>query len=253
MWPDWRSPALLLIVLLLAGCAGSNTRSGVQSGAASEQLKAAEVHTELGQRYMERGQLETALEKLRKALSFDSSYVPAHTVIAVLYERIGNVTLAERHYRRAQQLEPDKGSTNNNLGQFLCRSGHAEESLAYFERAVADPFYRTPAAAQLNAGTCLLRLQRPADAVVKLREALALEPENADALFQMAHALVQQDDFFHARAFVQRFDALGQPNPAALLLGYTIETSLGERDAARDYARKLRDLFPDSPQARGLQ
>ena len=48
------------------------------------------MHTELGQQYMQQGKLEIALENLNKALSFDPGYVDAHTVIAVLYERIGD-------------------------------------------------------------------------------------------------------------------------------------------------------------------
>lgn len=248
--------AVLCAAALLVGCAGSGqTRDGrIQPDTAQQQRRsAAEVHTELGQRYLQRGQLEVALEKLEKALSFDSGYVPAHTVIAVLYEQIGNMPLAEQHYRRAERLDPRKGSVNNNLGQFLCRTGRVQEALPYFDKAVADPFYETPGAAYVNAGTCLVMAGNPQAATDKLREALALDPNNPDALYQMANALVQQQDWFRARAFIQRFDALGDPRPEALLLGYTIESSLGEREAARAYANKLRDRFPDSQQARSLQ
>ncbi|HEX7917565.1 tetratricopeptide repeat protein, partial [Rudaea sp.] len=71
--------------------------------------------------------------------------------------------------------------------------------------------------------------------------------------FQLANVLYQKNDFFKARAFVQRYDALGQPSPDALLLARNIEIKLGHVDAARDYAQRLRDQFPDSEQARTLQ
>ncbi len=256
----FKRPVLLLILLVLAlsACTSSHngsTRSSTlpQESAADQRRSAAEVHTELGQRYMQRGQLEQALEKLEKALGFDPNYMPAHTVIAVLYERIGKPALAEKHYRKAVALAPDKGSPNNNLGQFLCRVGKVDESLPYFSKAVSDPFYKTPTVAYLNAGTCLLKINKPAQATTQLRSALAISPDNADALFQMARALVQQNDFFHARAFIQRFEALGQPRPEALMLGYTIEMGLGELEIARQYGKKLQDQFPESDQARSLQ
>ena len=247
---------LLLCVLLSACSTGGGTRDSSQlpqESAAEQRRNAAEVHTELGQRYMQRGQLEQALGKLKKALGFDPSYVPAHTVIAVLYERIGKLAEAEQHYRKAVELAPKKGATNNNLGQFLCKIGKVNESLNYFSRAVADPFYKTPGIAYLNAGTCLMKINQPARAITQLRSALAINPDDADALFQMASAMAQQKDYFHARAFIQRFESLSQPRPESLLLGYKIERGLGEREVARQYAKKLQDQFPDSDQARSLQ
>ncbi len=247
----------MLLCVFLSACSstgGTRDSSQLPQESASEQRRnAAEVHTELGQRYMQRGQLEQALGKLKKALTFDPNYVPAHTVIAVLYEKIGNLPKAEEHYRKAVDLAPKKGATNNNLGQFLCKIGKVNESLTYFSRAVADPFYQTPAAAYLNAGTCLLKIGEPAKAITRLRSALAINPDDADALFQMASAMAQQKDYFHARAFIQRFEALGQPRPESLMLGYTIERGLGELETARQYAKKLQDQFPESDQARSLQ
>lgn len=250
---------LVAACVIIAGCASTGPavrnrdQALPQESAATQRRNAAEIHTELGQRYMQRGQLKTALGKLQKALSFDASYVPAHTVIAVLYARIGKPALAEKHYRRAQKLAPTKGSVNNNLGQFLCKMGRVRESLIYFGNALDDPFYKTPGVALVNAGTCLARINRLDEAIAKFNAALAINPADADALLAMAKALTGKQDYFHARAFIERFTDLRQPRPAALLLGYTIETQLGEREAARKYANELREKFPDSPQARSLQ
>lgn len=242
------------LCLVLAGCAATGARSVADSVAASESksVKGARIHTKLGQRYMKRGNLETALEKLQIALQYDPRYAPAHTVIAVLYQRIGKYPEAEKHYRRAAELAPDKGMVNNNLGQFLCSSGRFEESLKYFRRAQLDPFYKTPEAAYINAGACLMNAGRPDDAAEELRKALELKPNDPEALYQMASALAAQGDYFHASAFIQRFDALGRPNPAALALGYKIESGLGQTEAARNYAKRLRNEFPESEQARNL-
>ncbi|MFC5743313.1 type IV pilus biogenesis/stability protein PilW [Dyella tabacisoli] len=243
------------LILLLAGCVstGGESSSRLTPANKSDQAEsAARVHTDLGQQYMQNGDLQSALEKLTKALQFDPNYVPAHTVVAVLYERINDMPNAELHYRKAVTLDPSKGAANNNLGAFLCKTGRNAEAVAYFQKAVADPFYQTPAVAWSNAGNCLMRSNDYAGAEADFRKAIDVDPQNADALYQIANLLYQRGDAFRARAFVQRFDALGQPSPAALKLGHDVESRLGNRDAALTYSKRLQSQFPDSEQAHAL-
>ncbi|MGH8159995.1 MAG: type IV pilus biogenesis/stability protein PilW [Rhodanobacter sp.] len=251
--------ALIFSLLLpLAGCITTHTDSNSlgksipQVSKGQQALDAARVHTELGQRYMANGDMQTALEKLNMALKFDPNYAPAHTVIAVLYERINNLPEAELHYRKAVELEPAKGDPNNNLGVFLCNNGKAAEAAGYFRKAVADPFYQTPDVALTNAGVCQLRVNDVAGAEASFRDAIARNPNNAEALFQLANTLYVHNDAFRARAFIQRFDALGKPTAAALKLGYDIESHLGNPDGAHAYNSRLQSQFPDSEQAHAL-
>lgn len=248
---------LLGLVLALSGCVTTNTETGSlgkmpHTSKGQEAEDAARVHTELGQQYMENGDLQTAMEKLTLALQFDPNYAPAHTVMAVLDERIKRLPDAEQHYRRAVELEPAKGAPNNNLGAFLCRIGKRQEAIGYFQKAIADPFYQTPDVAWTNQGICQLDAHDRAGAEASLRKAIALNPQNGEALFQLAHALYLDNDAFRARAFEQRFDALGQPTAASLQLGYQIESRLGNTDAALTYRRRLQAQFPDSEQAHAL-
>jgi type IV pilus assembly protein PilF len=243
----------LLAAMLLLALAGCVTSGG--NGLAPEKVNgknAARIHTELGQRYLERGQLKLALEKLQLALNFDDNYAPAHTVIAAVYARIGENDKAEAHYRRAEQLDPKSGDTNNNLGVFLCRIGKVDQALPYFSKATKDPFYDTKDIAWSNAGRCVLKKDDYAAAEKDYRKALAINPKNADALNQMAMVLLHEGKAFQARAYIQRFDALGHPNPAALLLGYKIETRLGNSEGAQNYAKRLLAKFPDSDQAQSI-
>lgn len=249
---------VLCLLLPLAGCVTTHSDSNPigknipRTSKAEQAMEAARVHTELGQRYLASGDLQTALAKLTTALQFDSNYAPAHTVIAVVYERINQLPEAEVHYRKAVALEPTKGDTNNNLGLFLCTTGRYAESYGYFQKAIADPFYRTPDIALTNEGICQLRNHELAPAEASFRGALARNPNNGDALFQLAKTLYLNNDAFRARAFIQRFDALGAPTAAALKLGYDIESHLGNQDGALNYRTRLLTLFPDSEQARAL-
>lgn len=250
------------LALPLAGCVtvGGNTNGnngGGQSTAkvpqvskAQQNRDAARIHTELAQHYMSTGDMQDALAKLQLAIKFDPNYAPAHTVIAFVYERINNLPEAEANYRKAEALEPTKGDPNNNLGLFLCRHGKEQESISYFQKAVADPFYATPDAALTNAGICQMNGGDMAGAQTSFRDAIARNPNNGDALFHLAEVLYRQGNAFGARAFIQRFDALGRPTAASLQLGYDIESRLGNTDAAQNYLKRLRSQFPGSEATR---
>lgn len=245
------------MALALVGCVTTSTDGDLggklpHASRGQEARDAARIHTELGQQYMANGDLRTAMEKLRKALQFDDDYAPAHTVMAVLDERINRPGQAEQHYRRAVELEPDKGMPNNNLGTFLCRIGKGSEAIFYFRKALKDPFYATPDVALTNQGICQLRMNDRSGAEASLRKALEANPGNGDALLHLAKALYLDNDAFRARAFIQRFEALGQPSAIALKLGHDIETRLGNTDAAQTYLRRLQSQFPDSEQAHAL-
>ncbi|MBE1161040.1 type IV pilus biogenesis/stability protein PilW [Dyella acidiphila] len=223
-----------------------------QETKAQKAQSAADVHTRLAQHYIDINNLQGALEKVKLAVNEDPTYVPAQTVMAYIYERINDLPNAEIHYRKAVELQPDKGDTNNNLGQFLCHEGKAQESLGYFAKAVADPFYQTPDVALTNQGICQLQMGDRASALGSFRQATQRNPGNATALLQLTNALYLNHDYFHASAFMQRFDALGQASPESLKLGYEIESHMGNTDSAQNYVKRLVSQFPDSEQAQAL-
>jgi type IV pilus assembly protein PilF len=222
---------------------------------AQKEQDAVDTRVALGKAYMQQGRFELAQENLLKALERSPNSVDAHTVIAVLYEQLGNPKAAETHYARAAELAPKSGDTNNNYGQFLCATGRYDEAQKYYARAMEDPFYKTPGILYSNAGMCLADHGGEAQlgqAEKYLRQALEVDPNNAMALYYIARVLYTKNDFFHARAFIQRFETLGKPDPAALLLARNIEVKLGHADSAKDYAQRLHKDFPESEQTRSL-
>lgn len=240
---------IAILFFLIGGCATAAPRSNVETKA----RRAAEINVALAQGYLKQDKLEIALEKLERALEQDPSFADAHTVIAVLYERINRPLLAEEHYRRAAQLQPKLGAVNNNYGTFLCRYGRLDEAVKYFDRALEDPFYQTRDVALTNAGTCRMQANRTDEAEKDFRAALESNANNAEALYQLARLLFGKSEFLRARAFLQRFDSLGQANADALLLGRNIEQKLGNSREAGEYARRLKTEFPDSEQTRQLE
>lgn len=248
---NWFAPlAGAMLCAVLSAC---TTQNGPALKENQTKQDTARPFIQLGQKYMEMGKLEIAKENLLKALTYDPQSVDAHTVLATLYDRVGDHQAAEENFRIAAELAPKAGGANSNYGLYLCKLGKFAESRKYFDIALADGFYNDRGTVYTNAGTCQLLGKGPLDqAESDFRHALEINPDNSQALFQLASVLYQKNDFFKARAFIQRFDALGQPNPDALLLARNIETRLGHADAAHDYAQRLRNQFPDSEQAHTL-
>jgi type IV pilus assembly protein PilF len=236
---------LLPVFIIISGCASSQS---YDSNGESMSRKAAESNTSLGLKYMERGQHEVALGKLKKAINEDPGYAPAHTVMAILYERIGEVELAGEHYLTAYKADPEDGDVNNNYGVYLCQRGEESKAIGHFEIALDDPFYRSPPVALTNAGSCALSQGQMATANEYLRRALKIAPNFPDALMTMARMSYRQQNFLSARAFLQRYEAVASHRPDSLLIAYKIETASNNSEAATKYLLTLETNFPDSNQ-----
>lgn len=249
--PGFTRVALLIVfwlslALLLGGCAG------LQPHANPDQRRAAEVNAELGISYLRQNDLAQAQRALERAIQFDPRLALAHLGMASLRERQGSIDDAIDHYRKAIALEPENPYVQTNLGDLLCRQGEVAEGQALLERASRNPSYAQRHVALLSSGRCDLQTGSVERAERKMREALQIQPQYPDALYEMARLTYLDGRPFQTRAFLSRLNALGVVVPGSLLLCYKAETQLGNRqDASRCADRLMRD-FPDSEEAAEL-
>jgi type IV pilus assembly protein PilF len=236
----------LLFSIFISGCA---YRDVEDDDADEKRQKSAESNTALGQMYMERGQYEVAFGKLKKAVSDAPDYAPAHTVLAVLYELLGEPENAGKHFKLAYEADPKSGDTNNNYGTYLCKQGKTKEAIRHFRKSLDDPFYGSPEVALTNAGSCELGAGNLVDANTYLRQALKTNPTFPDALLGMAQLSYREGDYLKSRAFIQRYESAASHTAASLLLAFNLEISMHDTDASAAYMFALESNFPESEEA----
>jgi type IV pilus assembly protein PilF len=234
-------------LLLLAGpCAA-------QSSADRDPMdEAARINARLGVEYMKQGQLAIARDKIEKALQQNSRDPGVQLSAGLLYEQLREEDKAERHYRQSLRLDPGNPESQNALGAFLCRNGQAKKGEETFLLAARNPLYRTPEVAYTNAGVCARRAGRLAESEEYLRLAVSQRGQYPEALLQMAGVSFERRNFLQSRAFLQRYLATTSGTAEVLMLGYQVEMALGDAAAASEYETRLKERFPDSPEARIL-
>lgn len=253
-----KGASLLLLLALLAGCAhrpdGPTTAdSGTIVGEVGDPRNRARVHTELAAAYFDAGNVNTALEELRRATAADRSYAPAHALLGRVYMELKENGLAEQSFQRALQISPNDPEINHNFGWFLCQTGRERDSIRYFLQAIRNPLYAMPWRSYSAAGLCSLRIDNVKEADQYFQRALRLEPDEPTALLKLGGIRYRQGRMEDARGLVTRYNKLMAPTAESLWLGLRIERRLGRRVAELSYAEQLRRRYPGSPEVRALQ
>jgi type IV pilus assembly protein PilF len=213
-----------------------------------QRADAATINAQLGLEYMRQGDLNSARDKIEKALAQDPHTAYTQMAAGFLYDRLGDDSKAESHFEQAMKLGKGDPVIMNNYATYLCSKGDKKRGEAYFLQAAANPLYRTPEIAYANAGRCARADGRPKDAEKYFRQALAYRADQLDSLFEMAALQHELGSDLQARAFLERYAAIAPVSAASLWLGYRIERGLGDYEQAEQLARRIRKDFATSPE-----
>jgi type IV pilus assembly protein PilF len=247
-------------LLLLAACAsqpaGDTTPPPAQRKAPTESdvQRRAEVRLELAALYFSRGQSQTALEELRQAMALRPEWAEAFGMQGLIQAAQGDLAAAEASFKRALGIAPGDGDVLHNYGWFLCQQRRFAESDAQFELAVLNPRYRDVARSLLAQGVCRARDQRWAEAEKSLARSYELDPANPATAFNLAEVLLRRGELERARFYTRRINQQAeQVSAQSLWLAARIERRIGNAEGLQDFARQLRDRFPQSPEALQLE
>ncbi|PUE00444.1 MAG: type IV pilus biogenesis/stability protein PilW [Candidatus Sedimenticola endophacoides] len=254
---------IAVVLLLLGGCQSTPSRPGGgvvdledstgEMGEAVQRTGAGDIYVRLAVAYLNEGRLDVALQKAKTALQVEPGNAEAHNVVALIYGRLGEKGLAERHYREGLNIRPRNSYLRNAYGTFLCQEGRFDEADQQFSQALENPLYQTPEVALSNAGICARRIPDDSRAERYLRRALEANPRFAPALIQMGQLSYDNGDHLMARGYLQRYQAVAQATAASLWLGIRTERELGDRNAVASYSMALRNNYPDSREAQLLR
>ena len=244
--------AVLVSLGLLAGCVSDEPARKPLKQESSD-VTAAKYNIQLGTAYLQQGNYALAKEKLERAVKQNAKDPDVHTSLGLLYDRTGEVKLADKHFREALRLAPDKPDLINNYAVYLCKNGRVDEGVEKFSTVAANKYYRTPEVALTNAGVCLRGAKRDDEARQKFVGAIKARPNYSEATVQLAVMHLERAQVAEARKVVDTYINAFRPNPDVLYTAVNVARAAKDKLAEEKYSRTLRMEFPESAQARALK
>jgi type IV pilus assembly protein PilF len=214
--------------------------------------KAAKANVQLGTAYLQEGNYPVAKEKLERALKQNPRDPDVHTSLALLYDNTGDPKGADRHFREALRLAPERPDLSNNYGVYLCKNGRVDEGVERLSTVAANKSYRTPEVALTNAGVCLFDAKRFEEARAKFAGAIRAKPNYSEATVQLATVHLALGQIPEARKAVDTYLGAFRPSPDVLYAAVTVARAAKDKITEDKYTRRLRLDFPESVQARAL-
>lgn len=202
----------LFLVFCLASCA-TNIEVRKKQGEASRNL---------GEAYMQQGDFSSALREFLKAEKIYSKDPLLQNDLGLAYMAKDRLDLAIKHFKKAVKLKPDYVPARNNLGTAYLTKKEWDVAIACFKEIIDDVLYATPhypltnlgwayynkqeyevaekyyhdalklrpnfIIALLGLGRTYMAMERAADAVATLEEAVKKHPRSAESYFYLAKA-----------------------------------------------------------------
>src|SRR5262249_42024745 len=143
------------------------------------------------------------IEQLRKVLELDPAFGRARVALGKAYLRDGKVEDAARELKEAVRLSPDNGEARYQLGLALARSGQKDEATSELQKGrelvAADDRTKT-ASLDILEGRAAFEKGELDTAAAKLRHAIQLRPDSAEAHLSLGNVLEKKGDVAGATA-----------------------------------------------------
>lgn len=251
----FRYVIVFIMFFLFGGCASQTTvqeRAPLQSATSESDdtpRGRARIHTELAASYFEVRNLGVALEEAGIAQRSDPTYGPAYNVAALIYAELKDDRMAEESFRQALRINARDSDAHNNYGAFLCNRKREAEGIKHFLLAIGDPLYQFPDRSYVNAGICARRRGDLNDAESYFRSALKFQPNQVQALYQLADLSYLNERYDQARTFLARLTSVASGSVEILWLMLRTARRVGDNNAIDSLSHQIRTNFPDSREA----
>ena len=163
----------------------------------------------------QQGKSEQAVVSLQKAIEVDPKHWKSHNNMALASVDLGELEVAEAHYRESLAIEP-QAAIYNDLGFVLARQG------------------------------------LPHEAAEMYRESLELDPDSATAHYNLAVSLAGTGELAEAETHLRSSIEIEPTSRALTVLGLILSRQEGRGDEGVATLRKALELDPDNQEARRL-
>ena len=192
-----------------------------------------------------RGQFDAAKMFYDQVLAINPRHPDGLHLSGLIAHQNGQIELALERLRKAAQAQPKNAMYRGNLANALAAAGMIEEAQSHYQRA-AKLAPNEPQFA-LGIANCLAMMKRFAEAEAQFRSLTARFPNIALGWFNYANVVRDQNRVRDSIALYERAIEAGpaQIEPYINLGGVLL--SLGKFDAAESTYRKALTLDPDDP------
>ena len=243
--------AAVSLAVLLVGCASAADKEQ----AASVEQRAA-LRLQLASAYYMQDQFVVALAEAEQAVRLVPDDAQVRGMRALIFAALRQPVAAEKDFLYALRLAPHNPELSNNYGLFLCQTGRAAQSLAYFDAAVQDAAYVTPELALHNAAACSLAMKDYPRAAGYWLKAERIAPGAAITYAGLVRVYYQQQDYRHAAYYLERLGKVAtmeSQTADVLWLGIKVQHKLGDAGAEAGLGAHLRNHHSGSSEYAAYQ
>ena len=173
---------LLLLPVLLVGCAGSTPKK-----------EGGNVHYTLGLSYLSEQDPTGALREFLQAAKEEPNNSDIQAALAQAYQLKMAYPQAEEHYRKALALKPGDPEVENNLGSLYLDMQRWDDAIRYFRQAADNLLFSHPEVALTGLGVAYHQKGNDLDAVRAFKEALTHAPQYLPARLHLGETYYAMD------------------------------------------------------------
>jgi Tfp pilus assembly protein PilF len=158
----------------------------------------------MGMAYLNEGKVQLAFVEFQKAIQMEPNNKEVVYNLGLVYFQLEDYVNAKQHFLKAINLDPQFANAYNNLGATYMQLKQWKEAVAAFQKALANPFYKTPEWAFYNLGMSYYRLGEYDKAVDAVKDSIRRDKSFPLPYYVMALAYNKLERFGDAADVMDR-------------------------------------------------
>ena len=238
------------ITAFLNSCV-TTTTGGFSVEPSEEQ--ALQDYVRLAAGYYDAGDMAGARRHINNALAIDNRDSGIYNILALIYQREGDLDLAESNFRKSVRLDKGNSRARNNFAVYLFSNNRFQEAYEQLEIVTADTAYEGRSRAFENLGRIALQIPGNDRSTYAFERALRLDGNMYRSALELAQIKISEGNFALASSYYSRYLTTTSfynidHSAQSLWIGIQLERHLNNQRAELNYVVMLQGLFQYSPE-----